>query len=66
MLLWPFHTHTSAEIKAVFPLPTAVKGKLKIAEKREVATVILWFAAVILSEITGLFLRHRHGVAQLL
>jgi hypothetical protein len=40
MLLWPFHAHSSTEIKAVFPLPTAVKGTVKLAEKREVATAI--------------------------
>jgi hypothetical protein len=27
-------------------LPTSAKGRLKLAEKHELATVILWFAAV--------------------
>ena len=39
MLLWPLHVHSNAEIQAVCPTPIPAKGEVKIAEKREVATV---------------------------
>jgi hypothetical protein len=34
------HSHEREIFKAVFPLPTSVKGTVKIAEKRGVATAI--------------------------
>src|ERR1017187_3954751 len=40
MLLWPFHTHTSAEIKAVLPPPFPAKWLPRISNKHAVAIVI--------------------------
>jgi hypothetical protein len=53
--------HTSAEIKAVFPLPTAVKGKLKLAEKREVATVIFRLVQSGITMKSEMLFAPRHG-----
>jgi hypothetical protein len=40
MLLWPLPAHPSRKLKAVFPKANLAKGRLRLTEKRGVATAI--------------------------